>query len=428
MPSEKLTILKMLEEGKLTAEEAARLLEAAAAPTRSTPSAAPPRDVPGSNQGGYYAYSSNTMRADGGAYRDRPDRPGNNGASPHPTSSSLENIAQDIGRKFEAFARDVEPRLQNLSERIVEGTVNLADRISRGLESSSAAAPSHGSQPRTAPTGGPYSPRSTTSTGDFVRAYEMQVAEGFNELTLRAHNGIVLIHGYNGDKISATVTYKPKHPSAHIELTRLGNRYFLDYEQEDFRSVGIDAYIPESMFNLITLETNNGAMDISTITADTINIANNNGPIKLKSTCAHALAVDNTNGGMSIDYVRAENAKIDNCNGTITTLDADCANLSMSNVNGAISVNVSQFAAYNNYLWDMETSNSKITLNLPTSPGVGYHAKARTSLGSVRMGLTNMNYITNAKSVTEAKTIGFDECGVKVKLALETSNGAININ
>jgi DUF4097 and DUF4098 domain-containing protein YvlB len=431
MPSEKLTILKMLEEGKITAEEASRLLEASASPAGSVrPSKlsgdAPRANVsPGNNQGGYYAYSSDTSRAGGPRYH---NSQGNNGASARSSSTNLENIAQDIGRKFEAFARDVEPRLQNLSERIVEGTANFADRISRGLETSGVTGASSGPQPRTSSASRTSPSYSTTSSGDIVRAYEMQVAGGYNELTLRAHNGAVLIHGYNGDKISATVTYKPVHANPHIELTRLGNRYFLDYSPEDFRSVGIDAYIPENMFNLMTLETTNGSMDISTITADTINIANSNGPIRLKAITAKSLGVDNTNGGVTLDYIRSDNARIDNCNGSIVTLDADCANLYVSDVNGAITINVSQFTAHKDYLWDVETSNSKITLNLPTNPGIGYHAKARTSLGSVRMGLTNMNYITNAKFLTEAKTIGFEECGTKIKLALETSNGAININ
>jgi hypothetical protein len=59
---------------------------------------------------------------------------------------------------------------------------------------------------------------------------------------------------------------------------------------------------------------------------------------------------------------------------------------------------------------------------------LGYHIKAHVSLGSIRLGLVNLNYLINNSSMTEAQTIGFDTCPKKVKCVLEASNAPLQIN
>jgi hypothetical protein len=97
-------------------------------------------------------------------------------------------------------------------------------------------------------------------------------------------------------------------------------------------------------------------------------------------------------------------------------------------VNGGITVNMSAFREYNEYIWDVESSNGKLSMNLPTTPELGYYVKAHVTLGQIRLGLTNLNYIINTSAMTEAKSINFDACPKKVKFALEGSNAPLQIN
>ena len=238
----------------------------------------------------------------------------------------------------------------------------------------------------------------------------------------------MLIHGYNGDKISASVSCKAKRVNAALSLMRLGNKYFLNYDEDDFEKVSIDAYVPENMFNVISINTINGAMDISTLSADTISLNNSNGQTKLQSLSSDYLKAECNNGKLNIGAVKAKNARVENFNGAIDALDIDCANLRLTSVNGGIVVNMSQFAAFPGYVWDVESSNGKTTLNLPASPDLGYHVKAHASLGQIRIGMANMNFLYNSASMAEAQSIHYDSCPKKVKLALETSNATLQIN
>ncbi|MDR1559653.1 MAG: DUF4097 domain-containing protein [Clostridiales bacterium] len=402
MPNEKLMILKMLEEGKISAKEAGRLLEAAGRED-SGPSyhsyTAPPKQP--ASSGSYSSSASYAGNANNRPYDEGVSRP----------AAGLDSFAGDLSRKFDVFARDLEPKLQRFSETVVEKTADIADRISRSIEDSRRSA----------------SPSVPRPDGQEKR-FELFVTPGYNELNIAGLNGDVLIHGYNGDKISASVFCKPRRLNAPLSLMRLGNKYFLNYDDDDFDKVAVDAYVPESMFNVISVNTINGLLDVSTLSAENMSLNNSNGQTKLQSLAADFLKTECNNGRLNIGIVKARNARVENFNGAIDVLDLDSSNLKLTSVNGGIVVNMSQYASFSDYLWDIESSNGKLTLNLPTYPELGYHVKAHASLGQIRVGLTNLNYLFNSSSLTEAKSINFDHCPKKVKLALETSNATLQIN
>ena len=413
MPNEKLMILKMLEEGKISAKEAERLLEAAGREEFGTPY----RTSASTQQQSSYSggYNSRTGTASG-SYDSRADSSYTGNANnrqyegPSQPSGGYDSFAGDLSRKFDAFARDLEPKLQRFSETVVEKTAGIADKISRSLEDtvrSTPAAPHPNSQ---------------------EKRFELYVTSGYNELNIAGLNGDVLIHGYNGDKITASVYCKPKRLNAPLSLMRLGNKYFLNYDDDDFDKVSVNAYVPESMFNVISVNTINGILDVTALSADNITLNNSNGQTKLRSLSADFLKTECNNGKLNIQIVKAQNARVENFNGAIDVLDLDCANLRLTSVNGGVIVNMSQYSAFPSYMWDIESSNGKMTLNLPTYPDLGYHVKAHASLGQIKVGLTNLNYLLNSPSLTEARSINFDSCARKVKLALETSNAPLQIN
>jgi len=173
MPNEKLVILKMLEDGKISASEAGRLLEAAGAddtagdgqPPRAAYQA-PRRPAP---PAGTAPYAGN---GPGGSYTGAP-RP----------AGSYDSFAGDLSRRFDAFARDLEPKLQKFSEAVVEKTADFADRLSKSLDESMRTPPR---SPAPAP---PQRPDGQE------KRYELVVTPGYNELSLAGLNGDVFIHG-----------------------------------------------------------------------------------------------------------------------------------------------------------------------------------------------------------------------------------------
>jgi len=421
--NEKLMILKMLESGQISADEAARLLQSVDA-GGSAPPTPPPTPTPHAAPPPYSASSSHSHSS-----------ASNNGKRPEHTSSH--KTMEDLGRKFESFARDMAPKVQKFAESAVGAIVTATDKVSDAFSSAASSGGSHGGGHSAEKThhGGqshrPTPPRaaSTAAGGMTVVNIEQLVeAGGYNELSLSGLNGEVRVKGYNGDKITARLSYKAKRTGAPIELVKLGGKYFLNYESDDFQQVSVDAYVPERAFGVIKVDGLNCVVDCSSLAAGDINISNVNGNTSLSGIAATTLKAENGNGRFVISGVSADTATIENMNGTLECTELDIANLNMSNFNSPISIIMSGFNRHTDYLWSVETGNAKLSMNLPTMPNLGYHIKAHASMGSIRLGLTGLQFLINEPSLVEARSVSFDSAGKRLKLAAETSNAALTIS
>lgn len=400
-------ILKMLEEGKINAEEASRLL---AADGTAKPSPAP---SPASPSRGHIPNSQ---------------IPPSSHYSHAPSGSSTDSM----GAKFGAFMKDMEPKLQKAGKFVVEKTAGAADYVSKSL-SSSGSRPSTGSAPAPSPAPSyqtsPAPARPPVGTGSGVEeTIEIKVEHGGAELNLTGFNGNVLVKGYNGDKISAKIFTVAKRAGAKPSLAALGNKYYLSFDENDFERVCIDAFVPESMFDNIKVATNNGDMSVSTVTSANIHVENINGNTEVAGVSAHNLTVEVSNGRLDVKDCSAHVAHIENFNGIIGISKVDIADMKASTFNGSIDLQVAAFANHDNYRWYVETSNGKMNVLLPTYATLGYHIKAHAALDAVKLGLVSMNYIRNDKSFVEAQSNNFDSAMKKVVMELSTSNAPLIVN
>ena len=403
MPNEKMMILNMLQEGKITADEASKLLatvdDQAQKSTKKpvTPTSSPAGDIPIPNNGG----ARHTSHRES-------------------TREPLNVDFDELGRKFAAFAKDLEPRIQKVTEVVAEKTVSFADKLSKSIDPAA--------MPRM-----PDAPKArTTATGAGAsgaeKHVELLIEDGYNELSLTGVNGDVNIRGYNGDKITATIRYKALRHSAPIELMKLGGKYYLNYEEDDFQMVSIDAYVPSHKFKIVSISGLNGNMDVSGLNCEQIKISNSNGQTVISDLLADSITTESGNGRLTVANFVAPVAIIEHFNGIIEAGNIDAEKLNLTNFNGTISMNMAAFERYNDYLWAVETSNAKLTMNVPTLPDLAYHVRAHVTLGNIRVGLTGLEYSTNDPSAIEARTANFDSRSKKVRLALETSNAPLTVN
>ena len=415
---EKLKILKMLENGQISADVAARLLQsvdsggpAPVSPTMPPPAAPVPPPPPPAPK--YEGYASNN------------GRPPSSGHHGHSGPSTME----DLGRKFESFARDMAPKVQKFAESAVGAIVGVTDKVSDAFTSGGTThgspAPSHGQSGRPAPPPRP----AATAAGMAVINIEKYVEPGsHNELSLSGLNGEVRIKGYNGDKITASLTYKAKRAGAPIELVQLGGKYFLNYEPDDFHQVSIDAYVPERAFGIIKVDGINCQVDCSSLTAGDMRISNENGTLNIAGLSANTINAENGNGRFSVSNIAAVTVSLENLNGPLEATEVDVANLKMTNYNNPVSIIMSGFNRHTDYLWNVETGNAKLSMNLPTMPSLGYHIKAHAAMGEIRLGLTGLQFLINESSLVEARSVSYDSAAKKLKLAAETSNAPLTIS
>jgi len=395
MQTEKMMILKMLEEGKINAEEASRLLAADGSPK--------PRPAPTPSSG----HIPNSQIP-----------PSSSGSSA--PGSSVDTMTA----KFGAFMKDMEPKLQKAGKFVVEKTAGAADYVSKSLASRTphdAPKPSYQTSP--APPPHPPSPRN-----GIEEVVEIKVAQGGAELNLTGLNGNVLIKGYNGDKISAKIFTVAKRAGAKARLDALGNKYYLSFDENDFERVCIDAFVPEAMFDNIKAATNNGDLSVSTVTTHFLHAENINGNSEIDGVSAHNLTVEASNGRLDVKNSSAQVAHIENFNGPVNISKIDIADMKASTFNGSMDLQVAAFNNHDNYRWHAETSNGKMNVLLPTYATLGYHIKAHAALDAVKLGLVSMNYIRNDKSFVEAQSGNFDSCMKKVVMELSTSNAPLIVN
>jgi len=416
---EKLRILKMIENGQITATEAAQLLGAIGdggsggghsapppppAPSHHAPPPPPPSRAADTRYSGYNTNEGGT--ASGG-------------------STSFE----DLGRKFESFAREAAPKVEKFAESLASTIAGAADRFSEAFvqhaDAAESAPGSHGQSHR------PAEKRPSGGGGGSTIEKQVEVAVetgGYNELSLSGLGGEVRVKGYNGDKITARITYRAKRANAPIELVKLGGKYFLKYEPDDFNMVAIDAYVPERAFSVIKLDGINGALDVSSLSASEMRFSNSNGSTSLANLSANNLTAESGNGRFFISKIIAESASFENLNGPMETDELDVSKLKLHNYNSPLSIIMSKFDRYSEYIWSVETGNAKLSINLPSAPGLGYHIKAHAAMGEIRLGLTGMQHLINEPSLVEARSVSFDSSAKKIKMAVETSNAPLLIN
>ena len=426
MENEKLRILKMLENKQISATEAAELLKAVSGggggsmppPSAQTGSTFashqtnahhPPPPPPSAHDTRHTDYTPNTGRPEGG--------------------SSFNINMEDLGRKFESFARDMAPKVQKFTEVVADKIAGAADKVSdvfsvehrdavptSPLQPSSPRPPTPASKP--APPGGAHQ----------INTELLVEKSGMNELDLSGLAGEIRIKGYHGDKITARISYKTSRHGSPIELVRLGGKYFLKYEADDFSNVSIDAYVPDRAFNVMKIEGINCAIDISSLSSNHIRISNQNGSVSLSGISAGNILAESTGGRFNVSNIISDSAKFENLNGILEASELDIAELKLSNYNSQLSFLVSKFDRYPNYIWSIETGNAKLNINLPTLHDTGYHIKAHAAMSEIRLGLTGLQFLVNEPSLVEARSINFDRCAKKVKMAVETSNAPLVIN
>lgn len=381
MNNEKIMILKMLERREITSEEAAKLLSA----VNSTETVQ--NDEVDDAQNNYTNYTSNNFDYNNKrSYYDSPRQS---------SSNVIDDIAKSVSEKIISFAK---------GKKNTYGPKN--------------------NHYRPAQTNKDFSNR----TNGIQKTFEIKINSSDNQLNLKSFNGDIFLKGYNGDKLSGKILYKPRVSNAEIGFSRLGTKYYLNCDEDKFDFICIDVFVPEKLFNTIIIDGDNGKVDIATITSQYFIIRNQDGDTILKDIVSDKLEVICNKNNLNLNNIKAKDGHIENFNGEMNLYNVDVEKLKIDIFNSNLTVSMENFDCYNEYLWDVESSNGKIYINLPKLNDIGYYLNARTNLSTVRVSVVGLNYLANDQNFIEAQTINYDSFEKHVVLKLETSNAPLVIS
>ncbi len=169
-------------------------------------------------------------------------------------------------------------------------------------------------------------------------------------------------------------------------------------------SIQIKVFLPRDVEVDTDLRTSNGAITLKDLRGGRLELRTSNGPLVFSDVKADYVDGVSSNGPVSGD-VDAPQIAVYTSNGPVN-LRLPCSR------SGGVRIS---------------TSNAGITLEVPGSTTMGYAVNLSTSNGGINVGLPDMDYSSNTKTVKIAETEDMHSKQVQVTIRASTSNAWINL-
>lgn len=364
--NEKMKILKMLENGDITADEAAKLL-----------SILEDKDVKKSKGTKVFESNNNNNTSSSGYSIDISN-----------VKNKIFNVTNKITKTTSSIYKGIEKEVKNFVSNI-----NIS-----------------------------------TNKGDLVKEFNFLLSGEDNILDFSSINGELVLKGYNGDKLTLKVVYLPKNNDANIEIYKTENKkYKLAFEKELFSKVSIEALIPRKYIKTIFLSAMNTNFSVDNVMIEELFCETENSNGILENVQGKNVNINNSNGKLIIRNVSLDSLKVLNLNHYVNFSNVDIKDLVVDVLNGKITLVNDYFNLFEDYNWKLETQNSPIMIEINTD-NVNYDIDAKTSLGNINILKNNLVYMKNEPCIIIAKSQNKDKSFKNLKLNLETTNSTIVLN
>lgn len=388
---EKMLILKMLQEGKISAEEAHKLLEAVDKNTTSFESEARRNEKKFEEKMQELQQKASKVAEKLGSTLN---------SSAEKFSSNSEKFGDDFAKRMESFGNDIADSAVKFTDRLVNYLGNFIDIGNDKYQ--------------------------------YSKNYIYQLQENA-ELVVDTCNFAVIVSPTAESDASVHLYINTSVPNLVIDEFFKGeltdNRLAVKTQFPSRTWGKIEIFIPKHLSNLKIITTN-GKCELNDITADNIESITSNGRISFSGCQGKTIEAVTSNGKIAASDTTAafvdfstSNGKIDIDNCKFDKLDAKTSNGSI--VIDGIYKNNSTEGSYN-----LRTSNGKIIIALNNSETCGYMLDATTSIGSITADLPQLNYFVekksfNMQSVVQIKSTNFDNVTDKIFINAHTSNSSI---
>jgi DUF4097 and DUF4098 domain-containing protein YvlB len=394
---ERLLILKMLEQGKITSDEAAKLLEALG----SSDSAAKSQ---------------------------------NEGAPKHQKQPNFYDEVEKARQKLNEWKKDFNKKYNEKDfDRTVEEFSEKAERIGKTV-----AATTFGLVDKMVDFVGSFV--DTTAFNIFgsykteERTFESAITEGA-DLFIEGSNGSILVKKHLDDKIIIKSKVRsPQNNADEILAYEEGNsKVSLKLSNKDNVSVSHEVFLPVVKFNNVKFENSNGKIYVEDCNSSSFECTTKNGAIDLMGVNSDKISVSTRNARVQIGYVIGRTIEINTYNSLIEMKNVKSETVKASTTNGRLFVeNVQTYENCDETNLLLKTSNAGIKVNMNDMDNRGYKVKAQTSFGNVNLLIPelvyhNINKQGSGKSFIEAESNGYINYSSKVNIYAETVHGDIEV-
>lgn len=389
---ERIMILNMLKEGKITPEEANKLLEAIERGNRTTDFNRINREK--------FEEKLNKFKEKAGKFSDQMGDSFNTNREKF--TNNTEKFTDDFSKKMENFGSDMAEAAMKLSDKLVNFFSNTFDIGHDKYQ--------------------------------FAKAYSYQVTEAAN-ISIQSSNFSVKVSPSETDEIKVNMLVNSNVPEMNIDeffkvesnennfsfMTEFGNRTW----------GRIELQIPRNVAS-ITILTSNAKCELSEMNADYIKAHTSNGKIIFTQCQTNEIEAVTNNSKIVCENCTSQIANLSTSNGKVEITDCKIDSIDAKTSNSAILLNGTSKLNESEGKYNFRTSNGKIYLNLADCSDCGFTVDASTSLGNINIDLPDLTYMINKKtssfsSSAMVKSKDYDEVTNKVFIKANTSNSSINI-
>lgn len=216
--------------------------------------------------------------------------------------------------------------------------------------------------------------------------------------------GRVKGRGFSGEELAAIL-------GSCIKVDEKAGRIEIDQSQ-DRRVTGlaVEIRVPRSLkYRRVSIDTSNGSVEVLGLHADRLDVDTSNGPVRVKAVEAREISVDSSNGPVTVQC-RADDVSCDTSHGPIAAMVEPLG--SEAHVN-------------------LDTSFGPITVVIPDDEDLGVSLRADTSFGKIKAQVSAGNAsILEAgagSKVYQAATPGFESKPRRCIVKADTSFGSIEV-
>ncbi|MTI70285.1 MAG: hypothetical protein FH751_08545 [Firmicutes bacterium] len=374
MGEERMMILKMLEEGKVSNEEALKLLEAL--------------DESDFSEKSFDTDKRNTTKNDKENFEDKLEK-------------KIEKVTEDITENATDYANNLTDKVLNMVNDVVDNGSFL------------------------------------NFFGNFETITENIQKDISNldypTIDLEGINGKIIITQWHKNIIDVSATCrikKSKVPSEKIySIYEKENSIMIKPKFKNNLIANLEVKLPKKNYKLININSTNGKLVIDGLNSENIDCTTSNSSIYIENINSSSIKTKTRNGKIKILKTNAKNIDIDTSNASIILDKIMTKDASAKTTNGKIYADGLSFDG--NSKVNLKTTNGKIEVHTNNYVKDNLSVDAKTSLGKIDLSIPNLIYeINDVQNIGSKRILAYskdykDSKGTYIKLS--TSNGSIKI-
>lgn len=266
------------------------------------------------------------------------------------------------------------------------------------------------------------------------KTFEAAAAEGM-DLEIEGVNASVVVkkHAENRIIVKSTVKSPVNNADSILQFSDAGNKVSLKLNKVGNISVAHEVYVPALRLGNVKLETTNGRIYVEDSLSQTFEATTRNAHIELMGVNSDKLNINTKNAKIQIAYVMGRTIDINTNNSVIDIKHIKAETINAVTMNGKILVeNVQSYENATQMNLQLKTTNGDIKVNMNDMENKGYKVKAQTTNGGVNLLIPEMTYHNVNRqgvggSFVEAESANYMAAEKKVGIQAETVNGFIEI-